>query len=126
MTFPEPHIFNPQRWLSDHQSEEESSITRETQAGEVSGTSPASTLNGFVNFLIGPRTCLGHKFAKVESVSFLTHLLRDWKIVPELRNGETQVEWRKRVLSQPNLGLTLAVDDVPLKLIRRTRVTRDA
>lgn len=69
---------------------------------------------------IGPRACIGRKFATVESVCFLTLLLRDFKIEPLLRMGETKEEWRDRVL-QAKLGITLGVVDIPVRFVRRTK-----
>jgi len=49
-----------------------------------------SVLDAFAGFSFGPRTCLGHKFAKVEAVCFLTLLLRDWRVETALEPGETR------------------------------------
>ena len=87
-------------------------------AGELSGAGPANSLDGFIGFSIGPRTCIGHKFAKVEAVAFLTLLLREWRVEPILRSGETDSEWRERVLT-PKIGMTLGFDSVPLRFYKR-------
>ena len=71
-------------------------------------------------FYIGPRACIGRKFATIESVCFLTLLLRDFKVEPLLRVGETKEQWRDRVL-EAKIALTLGVVDVPVRLIRRVR-----
>jgi hypothetical protein len=47
-------------------------------------------------------------------------LLRDWKIHPILREGETKEEWRNRVLDAQT-AMTLGVKDVPVKLTKRTK-----
>ncbi|EJD03281.1 cytochrome P450 [Fomitiporia mediterranea MF3/22] len=117
-TFPDPEEFKPERWVKSGKFTSASSITKDTDAGEVSGSAPASTLDGFFGFSFGPRTCLGHKFAKVEGVAFLTLLLHEWRIVPALRDGETKEMWKERVMN-PTLGMTLNVAEVPLKLVRR-------
>ncbi|KAF9482311.1 cytochrome P450 [Pholiota conissans] len=75
----------------------------------------------FSAFSIGPRTCIGRKFATTEVVCFLTMLLRDYKVQPIMRPGETKEEWRKRVMDG-KLVLTLGVKDVPVKFVRRGRV----
>ncbi|KAL5485009.1 hypothetical protein ACEPAI_7651 [Sanghuangporus weigelae] len=119
-TFPDPESFIPDRW-TDSLSPGESnspSITKDTAANEVSASSPASSLEGFVGFSFGPRTCLGHKFAKVEAVAFLTLLLREWRVEVVLRDGETKEEWKARVLN-PSLRVSMTVKEVPLKLVRR-------
>ena len=77
-------------------------------------------MNGFIGFSIGPRTCVGNKFAKVEAVAFLTHLIREWAIEPVKDPGETDTEWREKILSSPSFGITLAFDKVPLRFHRRS------
>ena len=69
-------------------------------------------------FGFGPRACLGRKFAMAESVCFLTVLLRDWAVSPLLREGETILEWRSRVL-RVDCAFTFGVGPVPLTLRRR-------
>ncbi|PAV18979.1 cytochrome P450 [Pyrrhoderma noxium] len=119
-TYPNPRSFSPERWLSKESSEKKTSITKDLDAGEVSGNSSINTLNGFIGFSIGPRTCVGHKFAKVEAVAFLTHLIREWMIEPVKDPGETDTEWREKILSSPSFGITLAFDKVPLRFHRRS------
>lgn len=100
-------------------TEKQTSITEDKDAGEISGLSPATSMNGFVGFSLGPRTCIGHKFAKVEAVAFLTYLLKDWKVEPALKPGETKEEWKRKFVSSATLNVTLRFDDVHLKLSRR-------
>ena len=45
-------------------------------------------------------------------------LLRDYKVEPVLKKGETTEQWRERIL-RPNLELTLGVQDVPVTFVRR-------
>ncbi|KAF9481644.1 cytochrome P450 [Pholiota conissans] len=75
----------------------------------------------FSAFSIGPRTCIGRKFATTEAVCFLTMLLRQFKMEPILRSNETKEMWRERVMDA-KLGLSLRVQDVPVRFIRRDRV----
>ena len=70
-----------------------------------------------MGFSWGPRTCLGHKFAKVEAVAFLTMILREWRVEVDLK-GESKESWRERVLA-PKFGGALMFGEVPLKLVRR-------
>lgn len=70
--------------------------------------------------LLGPRACIGRKFASMESVCFLTLLLRDFKVEPLLRVGETKEQWEDRVLDA-KIALTLGVVDVPVRFVRRMR-----
>ena len=118
-TYPDPYSFKPERWLSDEGNEKKTSITRDMDAGEISGGSSMNSLNGFIGFSIGPRTCIGHKFAKVEAVALLTNLIREWRVEPVKEPGETNVEWRKRYLSSPKFKVTLTFGDVPLRFFRR-------
>ncbi|KAL4263744.1 cytochrome P450 family protein [Pleurotus pulmonarius] len=93
--FDEPEKFKPTRWEG------------------ISGDSEA-----FTAFSFGPRTCIGRKFAMVEAVCWLTMVLRDWRVEPMLRPGETEEMWRQRVLDA-RVGMTLNVFDVPVRLVRR-------
>ena len=117
-SFPEPESFKPERWTSVLNPQASESIARDTAATEVSSSAPASSLEGFVGFSYGPRTCLGHKFAKVEAVAFLTLLLREWRVDLPLKKGVTRSAWRKKALN-PSLGILMGIGEVPLKLVRR-------
>ncbi|KZS91644.1 cytochrome P450 [Sistotremastrum niveocremeum HHB9708] len=91
--YPEPEKYMPSRWYS--------------------------ATDRFLAFSYGPRTCLGIKFANTEAVCFLTNLLREWKVEPLLQAGETKEQWKERVLSKPTLLVTMTLEDIPLKLVRR-------
>ncbi|KAG6900467.1 hypothetical protein C0993_010185 [Termitomyces sp. T159_Od127] len=94
--FDNPEEFRPSRWYNtDSESE------------------------AFSAFGIGPRACLGRKFAIVEATAFLTMLLRDWHVTPIFKVGETSEAWRERVLSKPVMGLTLGIRGAPVRLTRR-------
>lgn len=84
-TFENPTRFYPLRW----------------------STSDLST-DDLLSFSSGPRGCLGRKFSTVESVCFLTHLLRDWKFEVNLEKGETLLEWQKRII-KPDVGVTMRI-----------------
>ncbi|KAG6829040.1 hypothetical protein H0H87_012773, partial [Tephrocybe sp. NHM501043] len=60
------------------------------------------------------------RFATTEAVAFLTMLLRDWRVEPMLKEGETKEAWQERVLDA-HLVLTLGVADVPLRFTKRIR-----
>ncbi|KAG8833850.1 hypothetical protein FRC17_009967 [Serendipita sp. 399] len=72
----------------------------------------------FSMFSMGPRTCIGKKFAMTEAVCFLANLVRDWRIEPKLESGETVEGWKQRVFGV-NVMLTLGITDVPVTLTRR-------
>lgn len=95
--FEEPEEYKPSRWYN---------ISSESEA--------------FSAFSIGPRACIGRRFATTEAVAFLTMLLRDWRVEPILKDGENKETWRKRVLDA-HLALTLGVADVPLRFTRREK-----
>jgi hypothetical protein len=67
---------------------------------------------------IGPRTCIGRKFATTEAVCFLTMLLREYKVQPILQGKEGKEEWKNRVIDA-KVMLTLGIKDVPVKFVRR-------
>ncbi|KAI5998354.1 cytochrome P450 [Pisolithus orientalis] len=94
-TFLDPEVWRPSRWygVSEHD---------------------------LTMFSTGPRVCPGRKFAQMEAVSFLAHLLRDWKIDIEPRNGETRKQLEERVMGNTKfIGLAFGVRPVGLKLIAR-------
>ncbi|TFK72488.1 cytochrome P450 [Pluteus cervinus] len=93
--FDEPGKFKPQRWYG---------VSKESES--------------FSAFSVGPRACIGRKFATLESVCFLTCLLRDWKVEPVLKSGETKEEWKERVVDA-KITVTLGVKDIPIRFIRR-------
>ncbi|KAJ7152013.1 cytochrome P450 [Mycena filopes] len=91
--FPNPEEFRPSRWYGASESD-------------------------MSMFSVGPRTCIGRRFALTEGVAFLSNLLRDWKIHIVLNAGETRLQWRERVVRGITV-LTLGVGDVPVRLTRR-------
>ncbi|PPQ69426.1 hypothetical protein CVT24_001475 [Panaeolus cyanescens] len=93
--FDEPEKFKPSRWCG---------VPAESEI--------------FSAFSIGARACLGRKFAIVESICFLTMLLRDYKVEPLLLPNETRDQWAKRVLDA-KLVITLGIKDVPVRLVSR-------
>ncbi|KAJ7485346.1 cytochrome P450 [Mycena latifolia] len=75
----------------------------------------------FTAFSVGPRACIGRKFATVEATCFLALLLRDWRVLPILREEESKEAWGARVLDA-RLVLTLGVRDIPVRFVRRAHV----
>ena len=72
-------------------------------------------------FGIGPRACVGRRFAIVESVTFLALLLREWKMDIVLKDGETRKGWEQRVIDNlGQVGTTFGITaNVDLKLSKR-------
>jgi len=92
--FKDPMAFNPSRWKG-------------------------MTEDSSYSFSVGPRTCIGKKFAMTEGVCFISHLLRDFRVEPLLEVGESVNDWKAKVLERVTVNLTLSIIDVPLRLIRR-------
>ncbi|KAJ7108469.1 cytochrome P450 [Mycena epipterygia] len=95
--FEDPEVYKPSRWY---------------------GLPTDSEL--FTAFSVGPRACIGRRFATVEATCFLTWLLRDWKVLPILRDGESKAAWGARIMDA-NIVLTLGVADIPVRFVRRQR-----
>ncbi|KAH7890566.1 cytochrome P450 [Phlebopus sp. FC_14] len=109
--FSEPEEFRPSRWYKSPD---------DTSSAKVD----LSESEEYTAFSVGPRSCIGRKFATTEAVCLLALLLRDWRIEPLLavnpKSGkiETVDEWRARVM-QATMRLTMGVRDVPLRFVRR-------
>ncbi|KAJ6627792.1 cytochrome P450 [Mycena sp. CBHHK59/15] len=95
--FEDPEMYKPSRWY---------------------GLPSDSEL--FTAFSVGPRACIGRRFATTEATCFLALLLRDWKVTPILRDGESHDAWGKRVLNA-HIVLTLGIGDIPVRFTRRKR-----
>jgi len=74
----------------------------------------------FTAFSVGPRACIGRRFATVEATCFLAFLLRDWKVLPILRDGESKEQWESRVMDG-RIMITLGVKDIPVRFVKRNR-----
>jgi hypothetical protein len=70
-------------------------------------------------FSVGPRTCLGKKFAMTESVAFLALLLRDFAVQPLLEPGENIEEWKRKVMDKAFIAITLGISKTPVMFVRR-------
>ncbi|KAJ7759238.1 cytochrome P450 [Mycena metata] len=91
--FPHPEDYRPSRWYGVPETE-------------------------LSLFSLGPRACIGRKFALTQACCFLTHLLRDWKLEIILEKEESRTQWRSRVLDA-KVNMTFGVGDVPVRLVRR-------
>jgi cytochrome P450 len=71
-------------------------------------------------FGMGPRACIGRKFAQAEVLCFLCLLLREWKLDVVLRDGETVEEYERRVMGNASMtGTAFRLASPSLKLTRR-------
>ncbi|EPT03370.1 hypothetical protein FOMPIDRAFT_1058646 [Fomitopsis schrenkii] len=95
--FPDPERYDPSRWYG---MQSETDLTY---------------------FGLGPRACLGRKFALVVAASLMTCLLRDWKFEVPLRAGETKAQWRARVMQGKYAGLGFGVHHIPIQMTRRVK-----
>lgn len=86
--FTEPHTFRPSGW-----------------------TESSGDMDNFLAFSAGLRLCLGGKFANVEGVATLSHLLHNWKLDMKLTAGETREDWTRKVLMDPELLATLRLSE---------------
>jgi cytochrome P450 len=93
--FPNPEVYRPSRWYD------------------------ATSDDAFTAFSVGPRVCIGRKFALVEGVCFVAHMLRDYKVEPLMWKGESLDAWKERVLSKATNGMTTSISDAPLRFRRR-------
>ncbi|KAF9000893.1 cytochrome P450 [Cyathus striatus] len=94
--FDDPEVFRASRWFD---------ISNESEA--------------IPGFGIGPRACIGRKFALTEAVCFLAMILRDWKLEPLLSPGESANQWFQKV-SECNALLTLGVNKAPIRFVQRS------
>ncbi|KDQ59780.1 hypothetical protein JAAARDRAFT_33349 [Jaapia argillacea MUCL 33604] len=92
--FPDPEEYRPSRWY--HSNENDLSM-----------------------FSLGPRACIGRRFALTEGVCFLTLLLQQWRLEIILNDGETRSQWRERVMRGFAI-MSLGVGKVPVRLVRRS------
>ncbi|EJT98642.1 cytochrome P450 [Dacryopinax primogenitus] len=93
--YPNPDQYIPERWLDPN-----------TEPG--------------INFSTGPRVCVGKKFALTEGTAILAMIIRDWKIEPMLKDGESLQEWRLRCLDNSVANsLGFGPTSFPLRFRRR-------
>jgi cytochrome P450 len=93
--FPSPEVYKPSRWYN------------------------ATTDDAYTAFSIGPRACIGKKFALVEAVAFLANILRDYSVEPLLKEGQSVEEWGEKVLKTTEIRITLTIAEAPLTFRRR-------
>ncbi|KAH9904074.1 cytochrome P450 [Xylariomycetidae sp. FL2044] len=74
---------------------------------------------GFLGFAKGERQCIGKRFAEVEMVCFLSHMVKTFRWSVVARKGETREQMCRRVLSGKEL-ITLTPGFFELDLKRRS------
>ncbi|ORX37695.1 cytochrome P450 [Kockovaella imperatae] len=76
---------------------------------------------GFTGFSIGQRSCIGKRFAEVESVALLSHLVKTYALKPApVRPGETLDEMRERMVWTASEELNLTPGNFSLGFTKRT------
>jgi cytochrome P450 len=85
-TFPEPHRFYPERWRDDLRS--------------------CLPRGAFIPFSIGPRSCIGERFAMMEGMLILASVAQRWKFA-ELPD-KPDPGWTPQVIYWPKRGIRLA------------------
>ncbi|EJT98662.1 cytochrome P450, partial [Dacryopinax primogenitus] len=93
--YKDPKSFNPARWLDP-------------------ATEP------LLNFSYGPRVCIGKKFAVVEVTGVLALLLRDYKVEPILKDGQTIADWHAAWVENVEAVIGFGHKRFPLKFTRRS------
>jgi cytochrome P450 len=94
--------FRPDRWLSKQEG------TNDLGREEMK---PIPV--GYVPWSIGPRSCPGMKFAKVEFVAVIAHLFRKHRVKAALQPGETMEAVKRQiydVLEDSSLEVTIKMN----------------
>ena len=68
---------------------------------------------------VGPRACIGRRFAQIEAMCFLSLLHRDWKLDIVLESGESRRAYEDRVMGRAAIfGMAFGVGPVAVKFVR--------
>ncbi|KAJ3056862.1 hypothetical protein HK097_003398 [Rhizophlyctis rosea] len=106
--YPDPHTFNPDRWL--HQPPTTSptdSATTTSDIGTTSTSIPSLSPFRLATFSAGHRICIGMQFARMEMLAVASRLVREYDFTSDVREGtvlEKTISGRKPLLHYP-LGL---------------------
>ncbi|KAJ7634851.1 cytochrome P450 [Roridomyces roridus] len=87
----DPHLYKPSRWYG---------LPTDSES--------------FMAFSVGSRACIGRRFATVEATCLLANMLRDWRVQPLLREGDTAANWEARIGGK--MAVTLGITDMPIQL----------
>lgn len=80
--YPEPHVFNPDRWIGVSQS--------------------SAVEKAFTPYSLGPRNCIGQNLANLEIRLAVSHLFRqlDFRLNAEMKEGDMEMEDRFAALTR--------------------------
>lgn len=126
-----PLEYRPQNWDKRCESRwpipTPDMIETSSDGNTHSGSIRTPLEGSYMPFGMGPRSCLGKRFAQVEFTAVLTRILRSYRVELALRNGETWVHARAKAmevlegsLSNPTLKPQTSVS---LKLVGRDEVS---
>lgn len=93
-TWTDPMVFRPERMLDD----------------KVKGLA--------TGFSSGQRVCIGKRFAEVEMVAFLTHMIKTYTFEPIIKDGESRADLENRYLAGSEV-LNLTPGKWDLKMTKR-------
>ncbi|KAI8801320.1 cytochrome P450 [Cladochytrium replicatum] len=114
--------FRPERFLSTDTEDSQTAV----KAGE---TGEKVHKYAFLPFSVGPRACIGRKFALVEMAMILTLLNREytWKPAPSMGEGldgeDAEIRWCREALSQ-GVFLTAMKPENPIKIMFSRRLRK--
>ena len=117
--WPEPHVFEPRRWLSKDPNSYVPSSSPSKSNLDPEVRIPNHKRGTFLTFSEGPRACLGRRFAQAEFVCFFAEVLKAHKL--RLAHGMDKLDVEKLFRScSAGSPITLAPpSDVGLMLEER-------
>lgn len=94
----EPEVFRPERFLGNYNRD------------------------AFMPFAAGPRGCIGRRFSELEALTFLAHLLLNYRFEgTPLNDKETPAQMKERLLQWSQGPITLCPKRIPLTFTRRRK-----
>ncbi|WVF68252.1 hypothetical protein IAT40_003017 [Kwoniella sp. CBS 6097] len=102
----------------------ENSLAFDPRRHLASSPSPYPSTEGgkspFVGFALGPRQCMGKRFAEVEMTSFISGICSEYRVDPvRLHEGECWEDMKRRMLDDTREHLTLQPGKFGVTLVRR-------
>ncbi|XP_071452702.1 probable cytochrome P450 49a1 [Hetaerina americana] len=101
--FPQSKRYIPERWLKMRPTEETAGNIEDFDAVNGSKRHPFS----FLPFGFGPRSCVGRRFAELETEILLAKIIRNFKV--EYHYGE--ITFENKILTMPKVPLQLKITE---------------